>query len=64
MALNRLAGMSGVTVLHTDRVAISAPKNSRAHIQIDGELGGTLPAEIRIIPNALTLLVPDDYHGA
>jgi len=62
MALNRLAGMRGVTVLHTDQVVIAAPKNSRAHIQIDGELGGTLPAEIQIVPNALTLLVPETYR--
>jgi diacylglycerol kinase (ATP) len=58
MALNRLAGMSGVTVVRADRVKISG---TRAHVQIDGELGGTLPAEFRIVPDALTLLVPDTY---
>ena len=63
MALNRLSGMRGVTVLRTDRVAISAADARRAYVQIDGELGGTLPAEIRIVPDALTLLVPDGYGG-
>jgi diacylglycerol kinase family enzyme len=33
----------------------------QAHVQIDGELGGMLPAEIRIVPDALTLLAPDGY---
>ena len=61
MALNRLSGMRGVTVVRADRVTISAADDRRAHVQIDGELGGTLPAEFRIVPEALTLLVPDGY---
>jgi diacylglycerol kinase family enzyme len=61
MAFNRLSGMSGVTVVRTDRVTISAADERRAYVQIDGEIGGTLPAEIRIVPDALTLLVPDGY---
>ena len=61
MALNKLAGMSGVTVMRADRVKISG---ARAHVQIDGELGGTLPAEFRIVPAALTLLVPEAYGNS
>jgi diacylglycerol kinase family enzyme len=61
MALNRLRGMRGVTVVRADRVTISAADSRRAYVQIDGEIGGTLPAEIRIVPDALTLLVPDGY---
>ena len=61
MALNRLDGMSGVTVLRADRVKISAVDDRRAHLQIDGEFGGKLPAEIRIVPDALTLLAPEGY---
>ena len=63
MALNRLAGMSGVTVVRADRVTISPVDDRRAYVQIDGELGGKLPAEIRIVPNALTLLAPQEYGG-
>jgi diacylglycerol kinase family enzyme len=63
MALNRLNGMRGVTVVRADRVTISAADGRRAYVQIDGELGGTLPAEIRIVPDALTLLVPEGYGG-
>jgi len=61
MALNRLAGMRGVTVLRADRVSISAADGVEAHLQIDGELGGIVPAEIRIVPDALTLLAPEEY---
>ena len=63
MALNRLAGMGGVTVLRADRVKISPVDERRAYVQIDGELGGKLPAEIRIVPDALTLLAPEGYGG-
>ena len=61
MALNRLRGMSGVTVVRADQVTISAANGRRAYVQIDGEIGGTLPAEIRIVPDALTLLAPEGY---
>lgn len=61
MAFNRLSGMSGVTVARADRVTISAANGLAAHVQIDGELGGKLPAEIRIVPDALTLLAPPEY---
>ncbi len=61
MALNRLSGMRGVTVVRADRVTISPADERQARVQIDGELGGMLPAEIRIVPDALTLLAPDGY---
>ena len=63
MALNRLSGMRGVTVLRADRVKISPADERQARVQIDGELGGMLPAEIRIVPDALTLLAPEGYGG-
>ena len=62
MALNRLSGMKGVTVLRGDRMTVSGPQDSRVYVQVDGELVGHLPAEIRIVPNALTLLVPPEYE--
>jgi diacylglycerol kinase family enzyme len=61
MAFNRLRGMSGVTVVRADQVTIAAADGRRAYVQIDGEIGGTLPAEIRIVPDALTLLAPKGY---
>jgi YegS/Rv2252/BmrU family lipid kinase len=34
-------------------------KSSRVFVEADGELLGTLPASISVVPDALTLLVPD-----
>ncbi len=62
LALNRVAGMKGVTVLNATRVAASCPSDSRVYVQIDGEYAGRLPAEIRIVPDALTLLAPGEYE--
>jgi diacylglycerol kinase family enzyme len=59
MALGRLNGMSGVTVCRTDRADVSG--SDKAYVQIDGEFAGRLPAEVRIVPDALTLLVPESY---
>jgi diacylglycerol kinase family enzyme len=61
MALNKLAGMSGVTVIRADHVRIGEPSDQRAYIQIDGELAGRLPAELKVVPNALTVLAPEAY---
>ncbi len=58
MVLRRLEGMNGVTVLRGDHLRLSHPTGRRVYVQIDGEFAGHLPAEIRIIPDALTLLVP------
>lgn len=40
------------------RLADSQPKNSRIYVEADGELLGTLPAEIEMAPEALTILAP------
>lgn len=61
MALNRLDGMKGVTILNATRVVASCPDDSRVYVQVDGEYAGRLPAEIRIVPDALTLMVSDEY---
>jgi diacylglycerol kinase family enzyme len=33
-------------------------------VQIDGEFAGKLPAEIRIVRDAITLLIPPEYIRA
>ena len=38
------------------------PESTRILVQADGELLGTLPAEISMVPNAVTLLVPEHRH--
>ena len=61
MMLNRLSTMKGVAVLRADCVSISDPQDRCVYVQIDGEFAGRLPAEIRIVPDALTLLTPPGY---
>ncbi len=61
MALNRLSGMRGVTVLRAESVTLEAPEDRRVYVQVDGEYAGHLPAEVRIVPDALTLLLPREY---
>jgi diacylglycerol kinase family enzyme len=52
--------MQGVTVLRTDRALISCLDDRNAYVHIDGEVVGLLPAEIRMVPDALTLLMPPE----
>jgi diacylglycerol kinase family enzyme len=61
MVLNRLPGMRGVSVMQADRVIFTAPGGQPVYVHVDGESAGRLPAEIRIVPDALTLLVPPEY---
>ena len=63
LMLNRLSGMKGVTVERAQCLRLAAPEDQRVYLQIDGEFAGHLPAEIRIVPDALTLLVPEGYGG-
>ena len=61
MALNKLGGMSGVTVMRASKIRVCAAADKRAHVQIDGELMGRLPAELKVVPDALTVLMPEGY---
>ena len=58
---NRLRGMKGVTVSRAECVTFSAPKDQRIYVQVDGEYAGHLPARMKVVPDALTVLVPDEY---
>jgi YegS/Rv2252/BmrU family lipid kinase len=60
--------VNGVELLHSASVKCcplpapgDSPINSRIFVEADGELLGTLPADISIVPDALTLLVPSGY---
>jgi diacylglycerol kinase family enzyme len=61
MVSNRLQGMSGVSVLHANRLILKPCSDSPVYVQVDGEFAGRLPAELRIVPDALTLLAPPEY---
>ena len=55
--------MKGVTVLRADCVTLSGIEDRRGFVQIDGDCAGRLRGEIRIVPDALTLLAPPGYGG-
>jgi YegS/Rv2252/BmrU family lipid kinase len=61
LLFNRHRGMSGVTVMRTDYARLDGPPDVQVYTQIDGEVVGHLPAEVKIVPSALTLLVPPEY---
>ena len=61
LVLDRLRGMKGVTMLRTGCLTLAGPADGCAYVQVDGELAGCLPAEVRVVPDALTLLVPQGY---
>jgi diacylglycerol kinase (ATP) len=60
----------GVELLHSERVRCDyctrndgvAPP-ARVYVEVDGELVGTLPADISIVPDALTILGPRKKTG-
>jgi len=60
---HRLPGMPGVTIVRTRKAAFSAPADGGIHLQLDGEYAGLAPAQVEIVPNALTLLVPSGFRA-
>ncbi len=59
--MNRLHDMKGVTILRAECLTFSAPKDERVYMQVDGEFAGHLPAYVKVVPDALTLLLPEEY---
>lgn len=50
--------LPGVTSIRTQKVELIPIDGDPVYLQIDGELGGRLPATIELAPDALTLLMP------
>jgi diacylglycerol kinase family enzyme len=63
LILNRVEGMKGVSVTRTRGARVLIAEDARVYVQVDGEFAGRLPAEIRIVPDAITLLVPPEYRA-
>jgi diacylglycerol kinase (ATP) len=61
MATGRLAGMRGVTVVRAQCASVCEASDARVYVQIDGEFGGHLPAELRVVAEGVRLLVPEAY---
>lgn len=58
VAARQVQSMPGVRTVRARRVEFSGA----AHLQIDGEYGGELPASLEMAPDALTLLAPPGYR--
>jgi len=58
VGMRKVQAMPGVTTVR----ATSLEFAEGAHIQIDGEYAGRTPARFEIVPDALTLLVPENYR--
>lgn len=60
----RVSKTRGLTALTTTRVvATISSGDAPAHVQIDGEYAGTIPATFEIVPAAIRLLVPESFKG-
>ena len=59
LCLRRLRGARHLTFLKTSTIACEPLDRAPVYTQVDGEPLGRLPAEFRIVPDALTLAVPD-----
>ncbi len=53
--------MKGVTVVRTAEALFRGPGDVQVYTQIDGEVAGHLPAQVRVVPDALTLMIPERY---
>jgi diacylglycerol kinase (ATP) len=61
---HRQQSMSGITILRTRQASFSAAApGGRIYLQVDGEQMGIAPATVKIVPNALTLLVPPGFRA-
>jgi YegS/Rv2252/BmrU family lipid kinase len=55
----KLRGTRHVQFFKTNSLRCESNSASQVQIQVDGEPAGCLPAEFRIVPDALTLAIPD-----
>jgi diacylglycerol kinase (ATP) len=61
VVLNRLQGIEGLRVLRARRLQFFPVRDTRIHVQVDGEYAGHLPGSVEIVSDALTLLLPPLY---
>jgi diacylglycerol kinase (ATP) len=58
----RLSGMQGVKIIQASSLEIDCATNPGIYVQIDGEHAGRLPARLKMVPDSLTLLVPEKFR--
>jgi diacylglycerol kinase (ATP) len=63
LAAGKLRAARGAHFLRATTLRCEPLDRSEAWVQVDGEPAGKLPAEFRIVPDALTLAVPESASG-
>jgi diacylglycerol kinase (ATP) len=58
----RLARMRGVEILRVNSLEMNSASDPGIYVQVDGEYAGRLPVRLSIVPDALTLLVPEEFR--
>jgi diacylglycerol kinase family enzyme len=58
----RLAHMRGVELMRVDSLELDCASHPGIYVQVDGEYAGRLPARLSMVPDSLTLLVPDEFR--
>ena len=58
--LARLRRQGDVHFVKTERVFCKGAAGHTIYVELDGEPAGTLPMEFRVVPDALTLVVPEN----
>jgi len=61
VGIGQVGRLPGVLVKPATELQCGPVNGDRVPVQLDGELVGYLPAEFRVVPDALTLLVPTKY---
>jgi len=61
VAVRRLSGVRGISLVRSGCVSMPGTAGNRVYVQVDGEYAGHIPANVEIVPDALTLLIPESY---
>jgi YegS/Rv2252/BmrU family lipid kinase len=61
VAVRKINGVPGISLIRSGTVALPGTADRRVYIQVDGEYAGHIPASVEIVPDALTLLIPEPY---
>jgi diacylglycerol kinase family enzyme len=59
----RLERMAGVRFLRARQMDCFCSVPKEVFVQVDGEAAGRLPVTVKIVPNAVTLLMPAEFSG-
>ena len=62
--MRKVKGVPGISLIRTGSVCMPGTADRRVYIQVDGEYAGHIPARVEIVPDALTLLIPEAYIKA